>query len=59
MQFGVSNYCSHVFRFPNGYMSPNNKSQKKNASNQADYSQSNRPFCLSTASLFLSAISFE
>ena len=26
---GVDNYCSHIFRFPNGYMSPNNKSQKK------------------------------
>ena len=26
---GVPNYCSHIFRFPNGYMSPNNKSQKK------------------------------
>lgn len=25
---GIDNYCSHVFRFPNGYMSPNNKSQK-------------------------------
>lgn len=23
------NYCSHIFRFPNGYMSPINKSQKK------------------------------
>ena len=31
MKFGVSNYFSHVFRFPNGYISPNNKSQKKNA----------------------------
>lgn len=28
---GVENYCSHVFRFPNGYMSPNNKSKKKEA----------------------------
>ena len=28
---GVSNYCSHVFRFPNGFMSPNNKSKKKEA----------------------------
>lgn len=26
---GISNYCSHVFRFPNGYMSPNNKAKKK------------------------------
>ncbi|MCI8443973.1 MAG: polysaccharide deacetylase family protein [Clostridia bacterium] len=26
---GVNDYCSHIFRFPNGYMSPNNKSQKK------------------------------
>ena len=26
---GVENYCSHIFRFPNGFMSPNNKSQKK------------------------------
>lgn len=26
---GVDNYCSHIFRFPNGFMSPNNKSQKK------------------------------
>lgn len=26
---GIDNYCSHIFRFPNGYMSPNNKSQKK------------------------------
>ncbi len=29
---GVDNYCSHVFRFPNGYMSPNNKTKKKEAS---------------------------
>lgn len=28
---GVENYCSHVFRFPNGFMSPNNKIQKKEA----------------------------
>lgn len=28
---GVENYCSHVFRFPNGYMSPNNKTKKKEA----------------------------
>lgn len=28
---GVENYCSHIFRFPNGYMSPNNKSKKKEA----------------------------
>lgn len=28
---GVENYCSHVFRFPNGYMSPNYKSKKKKA----------------------------
>ena len=27
----VENYCSHVFRFPNGFMSPNNKSKKKEA----------------------------
>lgn len=26
---GIDNYCSHIFRFPNGYMSSNNKSQKK------------------------------
>lgn len=25
---GIDNYCSHIFRFPNGYMSSNNKSQK-------------------------------
>lgn len=29
---GVEDYCSHVFRFPNGYMSPNNKTKKKEAS---------------------------
>ncbi len=29
---GIENYCSHVFRFPNGYMSPNYKSKKKEAS---------------------------
>lgn len=28
---GVPNYCSHVFRFPNGFMSPNNKKIKKQA----------------------------
>lgn len=28
---GVPNYCSHIFRFPNGYMSPNYKFQKKQA----------------------------
>lgn len=28
---GIENYCSHIFRFPNGYMSPNNKSKKKEA----------------------------
>lgn len=28
---GIKNYSSHVFRFPNGYMSPNNKSKKKEA----------------------------
>lgn len=28
---GISNYYSHVFRFPNGFMSPINKSQKKEA----------------------------
>ena len=26
---GIYDYCSHIFRFPNGYMSPMNKSQKK------------------------------
>lgn len=26
---GKDDYCSHVFRFPNGFMSPNNKSKKK------------------------------
>lgn len=26
---GVDNYCAHIFRFPNGFMSPNNKYQKK------------------------------
>lgn len=30
---GIDNYCSHIFRFPNGYMSPNNKSQKVKAAN--------------------------
>jgi peptidoglycan/xylan/chitin deacetylase (PgdA/CDA1 family) len=28
---GVENYCSHIFRFPNGYMSSNNKAKKKEA----------------------------
>ncbi len=28
---GVENYCSHVFRFPNGYMSANYKTKKKEA----------------------------
>ena len=28
---GVPDYCSHVFRFPNGYISPNYKSKKVNA----------------------------
>ena len=28
---GIPNYCSHIFRFPNGFMSPNNKSKKKEA----------------------------
>ena len=28
---GIDNYCSHVFRFPNGYMSSSYKSQKKHA----------------------------
>ena len=28
---GISNYCSHVFRFPNGYMSPINRKEKKQA----------------------------
>ena len=28
---GVQDYCSHVFRFPNGFMSPNNKARKKEA----------------------------
>ena len=26
---GVPNYCSHIFRFPNGFMSPSNKAKKK------------------------------
>ena len=26
---GMEDYCSHVFRFPNGYMSSNHKSKKK------------------------------
>lgn len=29
---GISSYYSHVFRFPNGFMSPINKTQKKEAS---------------------------
>lgn len=28
---GVPNYCSHIFRFPNGFMSPLNKAKKKEA----------------------------
>lgn len=28
---GIDNYCSHIFRFPNGYMSSNYKSKKKQA----------------------------
>lgn len=28
---GEEDYCSYVFRFPNGYMSPQNKSKKKQA----------------------------
>ena len=28
---GVQNYCSHIFRFPNGFMSPSNKAKKKEA----------------------------
>ena len=28
---GVQDYCSHIFRFPNGFMSPNNKAKKKEA----------------------------
>ncbi len=28
---GIENYCSHIFRFPNGYMSSSYKSQKKQA----------------------------
>ena len=28
---GVNNYCSHIFRFPNGYMSHIYTSQKKDA----------------------------
>ena len=28
---GVKNYCAYVFRFPNGFMSPNNRSKKKEA----------------------------
>lgn len=28
---GVQNYCSHIFRFPNGFMSTGNKTQKKEA----------------------------
>ena len=26
---GVDDYCSHIFRFPNGFMSPANKTRKK------------------------------
>lgn len=26
---GIDNYCSHIFRFPNGYSSPSNKAKKK------------------------------
>lgn len=28
---GIENYCSHVFRFPNGYMSSQNKGDKRKA----------------------------
>ena len=28
---GVKDYCSHIFRFPNGFMSPSNKYHKKKA----------------------------
>lgn len=28
---GIENYCSHLFRFPNGFMSPQNKSKKMQA----------------------------
>lgn len=28
---GVDNYCSHIFRFPNGFMAPLYKSKKKEA----------------------------
>ena len=28
---GIENYCSHIFRFPNGYMSANNKGSKNKA----------------------------
>ena len=28
---GVENYCSHIFRFPNGYMSSHYKAKKKEA----------------------------
>ncbi len=28
---GIEDYCSHVFRFPNGYMSSQNKEEKKQA----------------------------
>ncbi len=30
---GVEDYCSHIFRFPNGFMSPSNKAKKKEALN--------------------------
>ena len=28
---GIENYCSHIFRFPNGFMAPLYKTEKKNA----------------------------
>ena len=28
---GITEYCSHVFRFPNGYISPQNKKEKEEA----------------------------
>ena len=28
---GITDYCSYIFRFPNGFMSPSNKAQKKEA----------------------------
>ena len=30
---GIEDYCSHIFRFPNGFMSPSNKAKKKEALN--------------------------